>query len=166
MLMKAVGGICVFCGALWLGLYQGNLLRRREKYLQQVSVFLHLLEVEIEFSVQRLSEIFRRLSSRTEIGALPEDALEHMESEGIRSAWEHAVDRQCGCLLREDREVLKLLGAELGMTDRENQIKNIRHIEKLTEKQYEEARQRRQRLCRLYEGGGALVGLLLVVLMI
>lgn len=166
MLIKAAGSVCIFCGSLWFGFYRGSLLRKREKYLLDIKSFLHLLEVEIQFSACRLQDIFRKIAERTALVRLTEQTLERLASDGIRLAWERAVDKECSCLTQADRDVIKMLGAELGMTDRENQIKNIKHIETLIEKQHEEAQEQRRRLCKLYEGGGALLGLLVIVLLL
>lgn len=166
MLTKLIGSACIFCGSLWFGFYKSNILRRREKYLSQVITFLKLLEVEIHFSAARLGEVFSRISERVYLGGLLELAAERFASDGIRAAWEYAVEEKCVYLTADDKAALKMLGAELGMTDRENQIKNIQHIAKLTEKQHSDAHEERVRLSRLYEGGGALLGLLIIVLLI
>ena len=65
-----------------------------------------------------------------------------------------------------DREILVMLGAQLGMTDRENQYKNICCTKNLIDKQYEQARQIRERTSRLYEGGGILAGAFAILLLI
>lgn len=166
MLTKLIGSACIFCGALWFGFYKSSILRRRENYLSQVITFLKLLEVEIHFSAARLGEVFCCISERVSLGGLLECAMERFAEDGIRAAWESAVDEKCVYLTDEDKAAIKMLGAELGMTDRENQIKNIKHIAKLAEKQHSEAHEERVRLSRLYEGGGALLGLLIIVLLI
>lgn len=164
MIIKYCGSVLVFLGAVFLGFGRGTILRRREKYLMNLCSFLDLLEVEIQFSAQRLGRMFLRLDEHIQLGNLLKSTSENLEN-GVAVAWSDAVKNHTPSLLAEDREILVLLGAKLGMTDRDTQIKNIRHVKHLIQKQYEDAKQERNRLSKLYEGGGVLVGLFLVILL-
>lgn len=165
MLVRIAGGVCIFAASVWLGMTKSYALKKREQYLFDTKAFLNLLEVEIQFSASRIKHTFSKLEKHVHLNGLLREAAEGLEEYGIRSAWENAVASRAVCLDEADRDILNMLGAELGMTDRQNQIKNIKHIEKLVEKQYESARKKREQLAKLYEGGGVLIGIFMIILL-
>lgn len=165
MIAKLIGGIFIMCGCIYIGFGTSLNMRRREKFLLNFKSFLKLLEVEMEFSSCRLKNLLLRIDKNVSLGGLLEKAANDVEKYGVQIAWENSVKTQTPFSCKSDRDTMSLLGAELGMTDKESQIKNIHHINELIEKQYEDACKKREQLSKLYESGGILCGILIVILL-
>lgn len=165
-IIKAAGALCVFCVCVYIGFSKSIYMRRREEYLLNIKSFLNMLDVQIQFSSDRLERCMRRADKHTHLGRLLSYTVEHMRDDGIQRAWSDSVRLNTPYLTAADREILSSLGAQLGMTDRESQYKNICCTMALIDKQYEEARQLRERTARLYEGSGIAAGALAVILLV
>ena len=85
----------------------------------------------------------------------------------LKRRWERAVleDYKKLYLKKEDVETILLLAGELGMTDREGQIKNIKHVKKLVDVLQKEAKDEYFKQSKLLKGLGVSVGLFLVILL-
>ena len=131
-----------------------------------MKAFLNMLDIQIQFSSDRLERCMRMADKHIKIGGFLIYAADRIKTDGIQRAWAEAVRVKTPYLTSEDREIITALGARLGMTDRENQYKNICCTKELIEKQYEQARALRERTSRLYEGGGILAGAFIVLMLV
>ncbi|MCX7715222.1 MAG: hypothetical protein N2171_05810 [Clostridia bacterium] len=168
MIAKMMGGICILSATTYLGFERAHLLYKRVKYIMNIKTSLTMLESEIGFCANRLDSAFMTISKLSDTQGLFSQTAKKLQSVGIKEAWEMSVraHREKMRLTGEDTEILLSFGAELGMTDRENQIKNIRYITSLLEKQYKEAKEEYERMARTYRSIGILSGLFLIVLLI
>lgn len=165
-MIKSIGALCVFCACVYIGFSRSICMRRREEYLLNLKSFLNMLDVQIQFSSDRLAVCMRKADKHTRLGNLLSYAAEHINDCGIQRAWSESVRLNTPYLTDADREILCALGAQLGMTDRESQYKNICCTKALIDKQYEQARGIRERTARLYEGSGIAAGALAVILLV
>lgn len=163
---RLVGAVCVFVGCAYVGFAKSINMRRREECLLNIKTFLNMLDIQIQFSSDRLERCLRTADKHIRLGKLLSYTAEHIHTDGIQRAWADSVRINTPYLTDGDREILAALGTQLGMTDRENQYKNICCTKNLIDKQYEQARQLRERTARLYEGGGMLGGVFAVLLLI
>lgn len=144
----------------------GSLAKRRNSLIK-IRMALSILETEIVFSSYHLKEVFKRISRISDMEKLFMSVAENMEDMGIGNAWQYAVDKnrkEMG-LKKEDAEILKTLSTRLGMSDREQQVKNIRHTDALILKALTEAEEEYKKSAKLYRSMGVLGGLFLIILM-
>lgn len=163
---KFIGAIFVFGACVYIGFMKSIRMRRRERWLLNMRAFLNMLDIQIQFSSDRLERCIKTADKHTDLGGFLSYIAEHISVDGIQKAWVDSVRLNTAYLEESDKEVLYGLGAWLGMTDRENQYKNICCTKELIDKQYEQARTLRERTARLYESGGALVGAFAVLMLI
>lgn len=165
-MIKLLGSAFVFAACVCVGFEKSVRMRKREAWLLNMRAFLNMLDIQIQFSSDRLVRCIRRAEKHTRLGNFLSYTAEHIETDGIEKAWQSSLRLNTEYLTDEDRDILGCLGAWLGKTDRENQYKNIRCIQELVDKQYHIARTARERTARLYEGGGILVGAFAVLMLI
>ncbi len=165
-MIKLAGAICVLAGCAYAGFAKSIQMRRREEWLLNMRAFLNMLDIQIQFSSDRLERCMRMADKHIKLGRFLTYAADHIKTDGIQCAWAESVRINTPYLTDEDREVITVLGARLGMTDRENQYKNICYTKELIQKQYEQAHDLRRRVSRLYEGGGILAGVFVVLMLI
>lgn len=163
---RFIGAIFVFGACVYIGFMKSVRMRRREKWLLNMRAFLNMLDIQIQFSSDRLERCIKTADKHTDLGEFLSYIAEHISFDGIQKAWIDSVRLNTAYLENGDKEVLYGLGAWLGMTDRENQYKNICCTKELIDKQYEQARTARERTARLYESGGVLVGAFAVLMLI
>ena len=65
-----------------------------------------------------------------------------------------------------DSDILLMLGKNIGKTDTDDQLKNIRYIKTMIGEQEKQAQGEYIRFGKLYSSGGVLVGLMLVIILI
>jgi stage III sporulation protein AB len=165
--IKWICGICIVAASSFLGFQKAGQLSRRCQSLLQLQSALSVLKGEIGFSANHLKRAFLQLSKLITNGALFSDAAEAIEEKGSRRAWQESIKKHQKplCLEEADVQALLVLGAELGRTDRENQIKNIRHVEELLKAQYTEAKMQYDKMAKLYRGAGVLAGVFAVIVL-
>ena len=152
------GGACAF-----LGLRLRLVMKTRAKSLADILTSLELLESEIDFGMNRLSNAL----NRADTNGLLALAAGLVEECGAKKAWENAVTdmREKLCLTDADCEAVMLLGASMGKTDSAEQVKHIRYVKSLTAAQKEQAQSEYERAAKLYSTGGVLIGALVVVIL-
>lgn len=168
MLYKLLGGGLIIAATTVFGCTKARALSERVQSLLRIKTALSVLESEIIFSANHMKRAFLRLAETVGPEALFRDAAARLEEEGVCKAWRNAVDahRKKLCLADEDVRMLKTLSAELGMTDRENQVKNLRRVTALLDTALIKAREDYDRSARLYRSCGVMAGLLAVILFI
>ncbi len=167
MVLKWLGSGLIVGAATMAGLWKARSLSCRVESLIRLKTALSVLESEITFSANSLKQAFLRIERTVDAAGLFAQAGEDIISVGVEQAWKQAVDsrKKTLCLTEQDADLLKTLAAELGMTDRENQIKNIRRVSALLEAAAGQARADYEQTAKLYRSGGLLAGLLFVILL-
>lgn len=163
-MVKILGAVMVGCACGYLGLKKSLTLKRRAKSLLDISVSLEMLESEISFSVNKLKKAFMRVDRNGIFSAAAED----MDEKGVKKAWETAVNSSKSrlCLTDADEDILMMLGKNIGKTDTDDQIKNIKYIKKMISEQCKQAEGEYNRLGKMYRNGGVLAGLMLIIILI
>ena len=95
-------------------------------------------------------------------------AAENMDEKGVKTAWTNAVN-ECSTKLSlkdADKDILMTLGKNIGRTDTDDQIKNIKYIKSMIAEQEKQAQSEYRRFGKMYRNGGVLVGLLIVIMLI
>lgn len=165
--MRFAGAVMIFAVCVYGGFSFSDVMKRRCVYLRNVIAALSLLETEITFGGSRLAQAFIKLDGAADTRGLFKAAAENAELTGIKKAWKKAVKSRQGelCFTESDAQALMSLGERLGMTDTENQVKNIQYVKKQLELQLGSAEGEYDRLGRLYRNGGILVGAFLILLL-
>ena len=168
MTAKIIGAVIIEAACGFSGFYASERLKKRHKYLGNIISALSLLETEINFGANKLKKAFAAIDEMTDTCGLFSAAAGTLERDGIRRAWSDAVNekRRDMCLTDGDAEILELFGGRLGMTDTENQLKNIGHTKELLKVLEEKAAEDYSRSGKLYRSGGVLVGLFLILMLI
>lgn len=164
--MKLIGAAMVFIVCAYCGFSLSDHLKKRQTYLGNIITALNLLETEISFGGSRLKRAFTRLDEAADTRGLFKTAADRTETLGIKKAWREAVtEKQDELRLSDtDAEVLMSLGERLGMTDTENQVKNIRYVKNRLEGQLTAARSEYGSMGKVLRSGGILAGLFLVLI--
>jgi stage III sporulation protein AB len=167
MSIKFMGAIMIISVCVYAGFRSADRLKKRSVYLRNILTALNILETEIEFGGKQLKKAFETLDKSSDTRGIFRLAAEKTEALGIKRAWSEAVNEKKTelCLCDDDTEALTALGTRLGMTDTENQIKNISYVRELLTAQQETAEGEYKRLGRLYRSGGVLGGLFLVLIL-
>ncbi|MCH5185356.1 MAG: stage III sporulation protein AB [Oscillospiraceae bacterium] len=166
-MIKLTGALCIVLSTTCIGFYRADILKKRTVYLKNIISSLCMLESEISFSQNILRRVFIHIDGMSDTAGLFLKAAERTEGQGIRDAWKSAVDDTAKemCLKRNDIEVLYLFGENLGMSDRESQIKNIRHTVDMMGPLLDEAEEDYKKNGRLCRGAGILSGLFFAVIL-
>lgn len=166
--MRLAGAAAVFASCAVMGFSLSDRLKKRVGYLGNIIEALSLLETEIAFGRSRVKEAFLRVDAACDTRRLFKAAAEKMEKDGIKKAWRGAVEEKRDelRLTDADAEAVMSLGERLGMTDTENQIKNIRYVKGRLEPLLKEAEGEYGQAGRLYRGGGILAGLFLILILL
>ena len=163
-MIKAIGAVMTGFAGAYFGIKLSANLRTRAGSLADICASLELLESEISFSVNKLKKAFIR-ADRNGLFTLAAGNLERMSA---KKAWDNALcDMQSKlCLRKADIDILGQLGQNIGKTDTEDQLKNIRYIKNIAMQQEKQARADYDRFGKLYRNGGVLIGLLAVIILI
>lgn len=163
-MVRALGAIMIGCSCGYFGFRMSASLKNRVKALSDISASLEMLESEIAFSVNKLKKSFLRIDR----SGLFTCAAEKMDKDGIGKAWADAVSENKArlCLTDSDADILLTLGVNIGKTDTQDQIRNIRYVKTLINGQERQAENEYNRFGKLYRSGGILVGLMIIITII
>ncbi|MDB5083345.1 MAG: spoIIIAB [Bacilli bacterium] len=170
-MLKLFGSICLFLACTGYGLIRARYYRERPRQLQQLRLALQGLETEIEYAQTPLPVAFVRIASR--INGPVAGLCAFVGSELAESS--RAVDEifktaftkfdQQLYLTKEDREVICLLAATLGISDRKDQLKHLKLASSNLHQLEQRAAEDRTRLEKMWNYLGPLLGALIVVLL-
>lgn len=165
--MKLIGAAIILAVCVYAGFSMSDRLKKRCVYLQNICEALNLLETEISFGKSRLKQAFIKINSAVNTQGLFKNAADNMENMGIKKAWREAVGNTQGKLKfnEDDAQILMLLSERLGMTDTEDQIKNIAYTRCRIEGNLKAAENEYAKMGKLYRNGGILAGLFLVLIL-
>ena len=162
-MLRIIGSLMVGGSCFYLGLRKSLVLKQRYASLQKIQNSLSLLETEIAFGGTELKNALLKADNPLFI-----HAAQDIDKLGIKASWANAV-KSCAsrlCLTPGDCDTLLMLGHRLGMTDTENQVKNINGVKNKLDLHIRAAKYDTEHFCRLYSGGGALTGAFLVLMLL
>ena len=168
MLIKIIGGALIITGSARWGFSRAEKLSLRVKSLMALKTAFNLLEGEIIFSSYYLKYTFERVSRLCSCEDLFLTAAELIGENGAADAWKTAVEKNKNLLaLKEsDAEILQIFASGLGVSDREQQVKNIRHISSLLDSAIADARSEYDSMAKIYRSVGVLGGLFIFILLL
>lgn len=163
-MVKILGAVMTGFACGYLGLKISFAMKIRAESLNNIITSLEMLESEINFSMNKLKQAFMRVDKC----GLFKFAAENMDEKGVKTAWTNAVN-ECSIKLSlkdADKDILMTLGKNIGKTDTDDQIKNIKYIKSMIAEQEKQAQSEYSRFGKMYRNGGVLVGLLIVIMLI
>ena len=158
-MVKILGAIMTGFACGYLGFKISYAMKIRAESLNNIITSLEMLESEI-----KLKQAFMRVDKC----GLFKFAAENMDEKGVKTAWTNAVN-ECSTKLSlkdADKDILMTLGKNIGRTDTDDQIKNIKYIKSMIAEQEKQAQSEYRRFGKMYRNGGVLVGLLIVIMLI
>lgn len=171
-MLKLVGAALVVAASGLTGMAVSNSYSRRPRELRSLRSALQMMETEIAYGATRLPEALGLVAARCDQAAAPLFAgaaaeLKTMSGLTAAEAWEKSLKNYYpGTALRpQDLSILRSLGASLGISDREDQIKHLHlTIEQLTA-ETGAAEDEAQRNVKLWSYLGFLGGLMAVLVL-
>ena len=163
-MVKILGAIMTGFACGYLGLKISYAMKIRAESLNNIITSLEMLESEINFSMNKLKQAFMRVDKC----GLFKFAAENMDEKGVKTAWTNAVNECSTKLSLKDayKDILMTLGKNIGRTDTDDQIKNIKYIKSMIAEQEKQAQSEYRHFGKMYRNGGVLVGLLIVIMLI
>lgn len=164
-MLKLIGaGIIITSGALW-GFLEAYKLSCRVLSLEKIIFAIKLLENEIAYGKRDIKNTLSYIGKNYGPDFLFY-AAENIETMGIKNALSEEVRKnECG-LLGTDKSELEILWENLGMTDTESQIKTIRHVLAILEKNRACAEEEYAKCGRLKKSMGLLGGIFIAIILL
>lgn len=168
MWIKLLGAIAIIFCAWFLGKNLSDNLKKREESLKGFHSALKLLESEISFSHNSIDIALKNIGKSIYMYGFFEEVSKKVKEKGVRLAWREGVlqYKEKFGITDEDSKILLILSSELGVTDRENQIKNIRYVMSMLADAEIEAHEKFTTLSKLYRSISMSVGAVAVILLI
>ncbi|CAH8771582.1 stage III sporulation protein SpoIIIAB [Paenibacillus dendritiformis] len=173
-MFKLLGSALLIAAAASIGWLKAASYAARPKQLRLLNHALQRLETAIMYGHTPLAAAFAEISRQlpSPLRAVFADAAQGMDAADAipltaREAWQLSWERHRGntALANEDLRILLELGYSLGISDRDDQRKHIRHAIKQLEQEEFVAREEYQRYGTMCRSLGVLSGLLAVILM-
>lgn len=172
MLIKLIFSLLIVAGCTMIGTIYASSLGERVKLLSGLQSTLQMLETEIVYGGTPLPLLLPRVAekSKTEISAILLDATDQLslkEGATFAEAWRRAVKMNYGksALHNDDLDILINLGNNLGISDKENQVKHIRLSMEDVRRNFEVALALQQKNSGLYRHLGLLAGISIVIIL-
>lgn len=172
-ILKVSGVICIVAStALW-GEYKARSLSLRLQQLRHFQQALRLLSTEISFTATPLPYAFKSIGNQIPgvAGKVFQEAsrlLRERNDMNAQEAWRESLGVMSlpAFLTPDDLKILENMGISLGMSDRENQLKQIQLVSKQLEFAVEEALEKRNSSERMWRYLGFLGGVVLVIFLL
>lgn len=171
MLVKFLGAIVLIGATSVIGFSLAADCSKRPRALRELQALLQMLENEISYLSNLLSEAFNRIyeGSNSQTAILFKKAAENLGINGVTAdvAWEKAVEENYAKLAfnKEDKVILLTFGKMLGNSDLEGQLKNIKLISSQLQLQQLKAEELKQKNEKMYRSLGVLSGLAIAIIL-
>lgn len=173
MWVKAVGSIFIILTGSYIGFRMAARCKERPKQISQLLSCLAALKSYINYVTMPLPEAMVKCTNgvRGPVAALFLDAAHRLKESGWltpREAIEEALENHQTELALDapEQEILSILGANLGLVNREEQYKYIGVVEFQLQKIEQEAAKLREQNARMYQYLGVCGSLTVVILLI
>ncbi|MDR6224661.1 stage III sporulation protein SpoIIIAB [Desmospora profundinema] len=170
-MIKLVGAAFILFASTAAGFLTAKRYADRPRQIRQLRSALSLLQTEITFGSRRLDRVCSDIAHREPgpIGSLFGRAGTYMErldgastfecwQQAVLEVWPHTV------LKDPEKQVLIDFGKTLGISDRDDQLQNLRRVQKALEKEETDARDEQSRYEHMCRSLGVLGGALIVIL--
>lgn len=167
-MFKFFGAILILVSAFIWGYLSSLVPYKRYKSLLKINAGLLAMENEIRYSSDYIDSILIKVSKITDFDKLFLTCAESDKTLSLSERWRNSVikDSVPLHLSKEDCEILIMLGAELGMTDREGQLKNIENTTTILKSMQKNAKEEYQKLSKLKKSLGITIGLFIVIMLL
>ncbi|MBM7855480.1 stage III sporulation protein AB [Desulfohalotomaculum tongense] len=172
-MLKLFGAVMVLCACGYAGFSMARNYQQRPKELRCLQSALQMLETEISYGATPLPDALEQVARRSEssvagLFALTREQLLNGEGITAREAWDEALKQfyRSSAIKAGDAAVLKALGAGLGISDREDQVKHLRLAREQLKIETAKAEEEAVRNVKLYNYLGFLGGLTIVLILI
>lgn len=172
MWLKLVGASLVLVSSSMTGNLIAKNFLERPKQLRQLRHGLQILETEISYAASFLPEALKRIAKASEppVGSLfdkTSQLLLNQEGYTATEAWQQAIEENLSALVIKDsdKEILLQLGASLGCSDREDQVKHLRLAQEYLQKEEEKAEKEGEKNAPLWRYFGLVFGAAIIILL-
>ena len=166
-MFKFVGALLIFSSTTILGFKSSLIPLKRYRNLYKISNCLNTMKNEIRYSSDFIDEILIKVSKINDFPFLFKSTAEIDKKIPISSRWKKAVTADAPLLKlnKEDCESLIIFGQELGMTDREGQLKIIENILSTLDTLQQNAKEDYDKKSKLQKGLGISLGLFAIIIL-
>ena len=167
-MFKCTGAILILTSAFIWGYLSSLLPYKRYKSLLKINAGLLAMENEIRYSSDYIDNILIKVSRIIDFDKLFLTCAESDKTSSVSERWRNSVikDSIPLHLSKEDCEILFMLGAELGMTDRDGQLKNLENSISMLKSMQGNAKEEYQKLSKLKKSLGITTGLFIVIMLL
>ncbi|WP_438432216.1 stage III sporulation protein SpoIIIAB [Gorillibacterium sp. sgz500922] len=173
-MLKTLGALLLLAAGLLFGFHQSLALSRRPKQIRQLALALQRLETEIGYVATPLPDALRASASALSppLAALFQAAADRMEEPGAgrtaAESWREAVQEGFSrtSMKEPEREALLQLGASLGISDTQDQLKHLRLAVSHLTVEERNASEEEKRYGKMWKSLGVLGAALVVVIML
>lgn len=173
MLLKGLGIGIILTASSWFGYSLSHDYLMRLRNLEQFNKMLMLLKGEIKYNNSGINEAMIKIASQTDsvLGKFLEQVWNILNKgdNSLKEAWDKGVEETLvnkTALKQEDIGVIKELGINLGITDRETQINNILNTMDVIGVKIKELNETRGEKCKLYRTLGIMAGVFMAIVLI
>lgn len=156
---------CILGICSYLGRIKAKSFEDRVNELNKFQNALVMFKTQLEFTYEPLKNIFEDISNVIYKNVDNIFFRTIQEENNIYDSWCEAVNSESQ-LLKEDKEIIKMLGKLLGKTDIAGQVSEINLSMKLVEKQLQEAEKEKNKNVKLYKNLGIILGMGICIILI
>ncbi len=167
-MIRIIGALMLMSASAAAGVYMSSRLKKRADSLDGFASALEYLKTRICFADTALEKALRAAGDMMNDGRIFYSAADNMNADGIKKAWRHAVINSADtlCLTAADVQTVSALGNRLGLTDAEDQKRNIDAVLAALSARRAQAHEAYDKNGRLFRGCGILCGALAALLLI
>lgn len=154
-------GIVILCTSL--GIKKANTFNYRTIELKNIKNALQIFSSKIQFTYEPISDIFDEISKvvyfeRENIFKKTNEILQNEKKKTISECFYEAVEKDENYLKEEDKEIIKMLGHQLGKIDKDGQISEIQVTSEFLQTQINKAEEEKNKNVKLYKTLGTVIG--------
>ena len=167
-MIKYIGAMLIFASTYYWGFRSSLIPYKRYKNLMKINSGFLAMKNEIRYSGDYIDEVLLKTGKVIDFKKIFLTAAQMDKMLPIRKRWEEAVILDSPSLYfnNDDIEILNMFSQELGMTDREGQIKNIEHTVELIKHNINSAKEEYDNMSKLKKGLGISAGLFAIILLL
>jgi len=173
-MMQFAGALFVLIAGTLIGYLQSARYAARPRQIRQLMHALQRLETEIAYSQTPLPEALGRIAKIVPpplaqlFAAIAASLADNADHRTVRQSWEQVITEgwERTAMRRPEREALVRLGATLGVSERDDQIKHMRLAMHQLQAEEASAREEQQRYEKMSRSLGVLGAVLVVILML
>ena len=170
-MIRIIGAGCLAAGAVLLSTCAVRYLRQRVCDLAQLLRGLEVIRRELDYRLAPLPELLKEAAEQSEgrpalLFRLCANGAEHLNGRTFYTVWSQALEASQLSLEQADLSILNQLGGVLGRYDGENQRQALESVLEKLEEQHREARERKNKMGKVYGVLGLTTGAFILILLI